>query len=246
MVKEQFSVLLKCFFRTYFIGSMYNTKGLQNLGLLYVMDPGLKFFYKNSTDKLMDARKRYLSHYNSHPYLLPFLVGYFLFLESRIAKGMLPKDSLTTIKTTTAYTLSALGDSFFGGSLLVLWSFVEIILLLNNHITWALVFFLFTFILLQCFRFFLFWQGFNKGLSFFEVIKSMDLIQWSNRIKIINSILLIFIWQKIVNLAKLLPQSLSFIIGGVIVGLFSFVVYKQYVLREAIVICVIILVVLLL
>ncbi len=236
MGKGQLLVLLKCFFRTYFIGSMYNTKGLQNLGLLYIMDPGLKYFYKGSAQGLAEARKRYLGHYNSHPYFLPFLVGYFLFLESKIAKGILPRDSLRTIKATTAYTLSALGDSFWGGSLLILWSFIEIILLINKYITLAFVFFISTFIFVQCFRFFVFWQGFNKGLSFFEVIKNMNLIQWSKRIKIINSILLIFIWQGIANLVEILPKSLVFIIGGVVIGISSFVVSQHHVLREILVI----------
>ena len=231
MGTKELKVLIKCFVRTYFIGSMYNTKGLQNLGLLYIMEPGLQMLYKDSPDKYLEARKRYLSHYNSHPYLLPFLVGYFLFLESRISQGIISPNSLNAIKETSAYTLSAIGDSFFGGSLLVGWALIEILFLLYNLKFQAVAFFFISFLLLQAFRFTIFWKGWNQGLSFFQYMREINLIEWSNRIKMVNAVLLVWIWKRI-SYSYMSDHFVVFVIGGIVFALLSYLVRKFFVPRE--------------
>ncbi len=232
MAKNDLRVLIKCFFRTYLLGSLYNNKGLQNLGLLYIMEPGLRLFYKDKRDKYLEARERYLSHYNSHPYLLPFLVGYFLFLESRIAQEIISPNSLNTIKETSAYTLSAIGDSFFGGSLLTGWALCEVLFLLYGQRLGAVLFFIGSFLLLQLFRFVIFWQGWTRGLLFFQYMKEINLIEWSNRIKMINAILIVWVWTKVSFLLNIYNHAIVFLIGGILIGVFSYLVHKHFISRE--------------
>jgi PTS system mannose-specific IID component len=195
------------------------------------MEPGLQMLYKDSPDKYLEARKRYLSHYNSHPYLLPFLVGYFLFLESRISQGIISPNSLNAIKETSAYTLSAIGDSFFGGSLLVGWALIEILFLLYNLKFQAVAFFFISFLLLQAFRFTIFWKGWNQGLSFFQYMREINLIEWSNRIKMVNAVLLVWIWKRISYL-YMSDHFVVFVIGGIVFALLSYLVRKFFVPRE--------------
>ncbi len=234
MGRDELKTLFSCFLRTYLIGSMYNTKGLQNLGLLYIMDPGLKMFYKDRPDEYFEARKRYLGHYNSHPYFLPLLVGYFLFLESKIAQGIINRDSLETIKQTSAYTLSALGDSLFEGSLIVSWAFIEILFLLYDLKIFAISFFILCFFILQLFRFIVFWEGWSKGLSFFQYLREANLIEWSNRIKILNGFFLVWIWYRICCLSHY-NLIIFFFVGGLALAIFSFLVYRHVVIRELVV-----------
>ncbi|WP_459874933.1 PTS system mannose/fructose/sorbose family transporter subunit IID [Desulfothermus naphthae] len=231
MGKKELYTLLKCFFRTYFIGCMFNTKGLQNLGLLYIMDPGLRLFYGENQKEYRKARERYLSHYNSHPFFLPLLVGYFLFIESRISQKMISPKALTAIKETSAYTLSAIGDSFFGGSLLVTWAFAEVLLILYGQKFWALLFFIFAFFSLQLFRFIIFWKGWSRGLAFFQWMKNINLIGWANKLKIINGIFLVFIWYRISCLSNY-NHLTFFLIGGIVIFISSFLVYKNVISRE--------------
>ncbi len=233
--KREVRILIRCFLRTYLIGAAYNTKGLQNLGLLYIMDPGLRFFYRDNTEGYLKARERYLDLYNSHPYFLPFLVGYFLFLEARVAKGLVGSDALAAVKQTSAYTLSAIGDSFFGGSLLVLWALLEALLLLYGMRFYALLLLVFFFLLLQSFRFFIFWKGWKRGLSFFQRLKEINLISWSHRIKILNSILVIFIWRRICMMSPY-PHEAMFLIGGAGIGLIAFGVARYGISKELVVI----------
>ncbi|WP_459893197.1 PTS system mannose/fructose/sorbose family transporter subunit IID [Desulfothermus okinawensis] len=235
MGRTHLLALLKCFFRTYFIGSMYNTKGLQNLGLLYVMDPGLKLFYGKDTKEYLKARGRYLSHYNSHPYFLPLLAGYFLFIECRISQKMISPKSLETIKETSAYTLSAIGDSFFGGSLLVTWALTEVLLVLYGQKTFALLFLLASFFTLQAFRFALFWKGWTRGLAFFQLLKEINLIEWSNRLKILNGFILVWIWYRISCLSSY-DHFNFFLLGGIVVSISSFLIYRNQIPREILVV----------
>ncbi|WP_461833141.1 PTS system mannose/fructose/sorbose family transporter subunit IID [Desulfothermus sp.] len=235
MSKKELSTLITCFFRTYFIGSMFNTKGLQNFGLLYIMEPGLRLFYGDNLSEYKKARQRYLSHYNSHPYFLPLLVGYFLFIESRISQKMISPKALEAIKETSAYTLSAIGDSFFGGSLLVTWALAEVLFVLYGQKIWGLIFFIFSFLILQLFRFVIFWKGWSRGLAFFQQMKEINLIGWANRLKIINGVLLVFVWYRISCLSKY-DHLHFFLIGGIVISISSFLVYKNIISRELLVV----------
>jgi len=191
--KLDFKILSSCFWRTYLIGGAFNTRGLQNIGLIYALDPALRVLYPDKK-KLIKARKRYLKLYNSHPFWAPLLVGIFLFLEIKIARGIVPAKMLPKIKSTMVYTLSAIGDSFFGGSILVTWSLSTILLLLCGLDKMAVFWVVLWFLSLQLFKIYTFYKGFSEGLDFLGRLKSWDLINLGSVFKIINAFLLLVIW----------------------------------------------------
>ncbi|MFW6415352.1 MAG: PTS system mannose/fructose/sorbose family transporter subunit IID [Thermodesulfobacteriota bacterium] len=220
--------LLLCFFRTYFIGACINLRGLQNIGLSFAMEPGLQELYSDFKD-LKKARKRYLSLYNTHPFWTPLLVGYFLFLESKISKGVMAPVSLDKIKTTTIYTLSAIGDSFFGGSLLIFWALVCICLLLSGGYLGALLWFALFFILLHVFKFITFWLGWTQGLAFLKKLQQIDLMGWGQRIKFLNMLLLLCLWYTI---SPWKMEGEKFLLGSAGLAVTGYIVYKQFISRE--------------
>ena len=59
--------LSQVFLRSYLIGACFNTRGLQNVGLAYAIDPGLKAIHAEPI-ALQQARKRSLQVFNTHPY----------------------------------------------------------------------------------------------------------------------------------------------------------------------------------
>ncbi|MGE4442579.1 MAG: PTS system mannose/fructose/sorbose family transporter subunit IID [Desulfomicrobium sp.] len=182
-------ILLRIFLRTYMVGATFNTKGMQNVGLAYIMDPGLRALYAADPRALRRARGRYLKHYNTHPFWTPLLVGIFLSMEKKIALGMLPADILPKLRSTTVYTLSALGDSFFGGSFLVLWSLVGVNLAAAGCVGTLAVWICLCFGALQLFKMYTFGRGYAQGLSFLQRLKSWNLIDWGQRLKLVNSVL---------------------------------------------------------
>lgn len=176
---------LHCFLRTYLVGATFNTRGMQNVGLVYAMEPGLRAIFPDPTAR-RNARKRYLRHYNTHPFWTPLLVGVFLALEMRIARGDFPPKLLSGVKDTTVYTLSAIGDSVFGGSLLVFWSLSTCTLVAAGHTLAAFWWSFALFVLLQLFKLFTFAAGLREGLTVLQRLKQWDLINWGERVKLLN------------------------------------------------------------
>lgn len=186
-------VLLRCLLRTWLVGAGFNTRGMQNIGLAYAIDPGLVQLYRDP-EALRQARVRYATHYNTHPFWTPLLVGIFLGMERKIAKGLFPADMLDSVRSTTVYTLSAIGDSLFGGSVLVLWSLSCACLVVAGHGSLAVALGALLFQGLLVFKALTFWLGFCEGLTFLHRLGRWNLINWSQRIKLFNAVLLVAFW----------------------------------------------------
>lgn len=182
-------LLLGIFLRTYLVGATFNTKGMQNVGLAYAMDPALVHLYNHDPAALQRARSRYLKHYNTHPFWNPLLIGIFLSMEKKIAQGLLPPDILPKLRSTTVYTLSALGDSFFGGSFLVTWSLIAVNLAVAGRIAWLAMWAGLCLVGLTLFKMYTFGRGYAQGLAFLQQLKSWNLIDWGQRLKLANGLL---------------------------------------------------------
>jgi PTS system mannose-specific IID component len=181
--------LLLCFFRTYLVGGAFNTRGMQNIGLVFALEPGLRAIYPDPVERCR-ARERYQRHYQTHMFWTPLLVGVFLSLEAKIAKGLFPPQLLEKVKDTTLNTLSAIGDSVFGGTLLVFWALSSGCMTATGHAAWAAAWTVAWFAVLQLFKMATFLAGFREGLTFLQRLKRWDLINWGARLKLVNAALM--------------------------------------------------------
>ncbi len=180
---------LRVFLRSYLVGAAYNTRGLQNIGFIYALEPGL-FAIHQDPKKLREARGRYIQHHNCHPFWAPLLVGIFLRVESDIAQGCLAPSTFTALKDTATNTLSALGDSVFGGTMLVTWALACALLIALDQPAAAAAISLFLFLALQFFKICTFAAGLRYGLSALLWLRRWDLINWGDRLKMVNALLL--------------------------------------------------------
>ncbi len=185
--------MLSCFLRSYLTGSAFNTRGMQNIGLAYAIDPGLKEIYSDPL-KLQKARRRHLKLYNTHHLWNPLLVGLFISLEKQISRGLFPPESMPKVKSTLVFTLSAIGDSFFSGTLLITWSLLTIILLFQGLFGWAAALGIVFFLGVQFFKLIIFHKGATQGLIFINHLKKWDLINWGSKLKVFNSLLVPAFW----------------------------------------------------
>ncbi|MHC1711984.1 MAG: PTS system mannose/fructose/sorbose family transporter subunit IID [Solidesulfovibrio sp.] len=185
--------LLSCFLRCYLIGAAYNTRGLQHVGLTFAMEPGLAALYPDPVDR-DKAFARYLKLYNTHFFWTPLMVGLFLSLEVKIAQGVAPAEMLDNIKTTTAFTLSAIGDTFFSASIMGLWGLSAACLVASGH-----------YILLGClagallataqiFKALTFHAGYREGFQVLRRLKRWDLVNLGRKVKVANAALLAVFW----------------------------------------------------
>ena len=189
-------VLMTCLARSYLVGANFNTRGMQNIGLIYAMDPGLRAIHAAPAE-LKAARKRYLPHYNTHPFWTPLLIGVFLSLEMSIAKKKLPPDALANVRETTTYTLSAIGDSVFGGGVMVMWALLTACLIVSGHGASAVVMGCGLLAGLQAFKAATFFLGVREGFSFLPRLKKLSLIDWGRRVKMANAGLIVLFWYLI-------------------------------------------------
>lgn len=187
------ALLIRTYLRCYFVGASFNTRGLQTVGLALAMEPGLAALYPDPAER-RTAWKRYLKIYNTHPFWTPFLVGVFLALEARIARKQFPDAMLDQVKSTVVFTLSAVGDSFFGGSLTVFWALSTACLLTAGHPWAAFGLGLALFAGLNAFKLGTFILGYRRGFAALTAIRSWDLVNWGRRLKVVNALLLLVLW----------------------------------------------------
>ena len=184
----------RCFLRSYLVGAAYNPQGLQNTGFFYALDPALRALYKDGA-ALREARLRHARYYNCHPFFTPMFLGVMLRMERTIAAGQLDPAILMSLKDTTANTLSAIGDSFFNGSLLGAWALGSACLVLAGHPLWAAALAVFLLVSLQAWKLITFIMGVRKGMAVLALLKRLDLATWSVRVKYANAALLSgFLW----------------------------------------------------
>jgi len=186
--------LLKCFFRCYLVGAAFNTRGLQNVGLAFSMEPGLRSLYPDPEDLRRALEERYMTLYNTHLFWTPLLVGVFLSTEVKISRGVLPAETLDKIRGATAFTLSAIGDSFFGGSAMGVWALTAACLTAAGRYDLLAAYALFLLAAAQIFKLITFFIGYREGFQVLKRVKRWNLVNWSRRVKILNAALLAFFW----------------------------------------------------
>ncbi len=211
------AVLLTCLGRSWLVGAGMSLHGMQSLGLAFAMNPGLMAIYSNA-QALTKARKRYSIHFNTHPLFVPALVGIFLNMENNMAKGILPVDTVENIRSTTISSLSAIGDSFFGGSLFCLWSLsTACLLLLEAHLA-AVLLCLATLFCFFLFKVGTFWLGFKEGLHFLSRLKRWNMVNCGRVIKTFNALLLLLFlllsWPGTLSLESWLLFMSVFLLAG--------------------------------
>lgn len=185
--------LLSCFFRCYFIGAAYNTRGLQHVGLAFAMEPGLKAIYPDEATR-NTVWPRYMQLYNTHFFWTPLLVGLFLSLEEKIARGVAPAEMLDNVKTTTAFTLSAIGDTFFSASVMGLWGLSAACLVATGCFRTLAVLVAALFVAIQIFKLMTFFSGYREGFQVLRRIRRWDLVNLGRRVKVANAVLLSVFW----------------------------------------------------
>jgi PTS system mannose-specific IID component len=192
MTPLSLKTLLRCLARTYLVSAAYNTRGLQNVGFIYAIDPGLAAIHGQGA-ALRAARGRYLRHYNCHPCWTPFLLGAFLRMETDIAAGKIDASLFMRVKDVSANTLSAIGDSVFSGSILAAWALSATLFAVLGEPKLALALTLALFTTLQCFKAATFFVGLRRGLVGLQLMARWDLINWGDIVKMLNAFLLILL-----------------------------------------------------
>lgn len=103
--------LFKSFFRLFLLQASWNFERMQNVGVLFVVEPALRSLYRDT--ELQEAYQRHLSYFNTHPYMAAPVLGATIALEEKRVSGKDGVFSVDDFKRMAMAPYAAIGDAFF-------------------------------------------------------------------------------------------------------------------------------------
>ncbi len=182
------ATVFSCLARTGLVNAAVTTRGMQQIGLAYILAPALRELYPDREAR-RHALARYAKHTNTHPFAQPFVAGVLIHMEADLANGLMNETGMEKLRSTMEPVLSAVGDSFFSGSLRPAWALACVCLLLNGHAAWAACFTLALFLLLQGLRCASFLYGLREGFPAVMKLARHRPVSWAERVKTANALL---------------------------------------------------------
>ena len=108
--------LIRVFFRSFFLQSVWNYQSLISVGFAYALVPVLNLLYDDQESKINFLR-RHLNFFNAHPYFASFALGAVIRIEQEISEGKGDPEQVPRLKNAMIGPLGALGDQMFWGTI---------------------------------------------------------------------------------------------------------------------------------
>jgi PTS system mannose-specific IID component len=110
------------FLKSYLLQGFWNYTQMQNIGLLYIILPHLKEFYKGDAEAYKRAVARNLESFNSNPVLSTYSIGAMIKHEEKISQTPAylcaeEERELRIIRASTSNTAASIGDRLFWATL---------------------------------------------------------------------------------------------------------------------------------
>jgi len=181
-------VLARVVLRSFLLQASWNFERLQNLGVLYVLAPALRYFYRD--EELVAAGKRHLEYFNTHPFMASPLLGAILDLEQKQSRGEERYVGVQDFKRMVMAPYAAIGDAFFWGGIRPLAAGIALFFAFKGSL-WAPLVYLLLFNLPHLwFRVVGLLRGYFLGMGIIEIIQRRRLPDLAVRIKEVTVVLL--------------------------------------------------------
>lgn len=115
--------IFNVYIRTFFLQAYWNFARLQNIGMLYIMEPVLNRLYKKRPEMYLRAKSRNMETFNSQPCMSTYSIGAMIKQEEKIAtvktgEALLHEErEWRIIRASTANTAASIGDRLFWATL---------------------------------------------------------------------------------------------------------------------------------
>jgi len=152
--------------RSLFLQASFNYERMQACGWLYALLPGLKKIHTNKKD-LSDSMKDHMEFFNTHPFLVTFIMGLVLAME----ENKEDRSTIRAIKIATMGPLGGIGDALFWLTALPICVGVGASIAIQGNIAGPFVFLLMFNALHFFLRFFLMKYGYNTGVKAISSLK---------------------------------------------------------------------------
>lgn len=155
----------KMVWRSCFLQSSFNYERMQSVGWLYAILPGLVKFHKNKED-LSASMTHNLEFFNTHPFLVNFVMGIILSLEQH--KKNIPL--IRAVRVSAMGPLGGIGDALFWFTLVPITAGITSNMALNGSIAAPFVFLLIFNGVQFGIRFWLMNMSYKRGLGAIDLL----------------------------------------------------------------------------
>lgn len=214
--------LIRSMYRSLYLHAVWNFERMQNVGFLYALIPAIQRLYPEK-EKRIQALKRHLEFFNTHPYMASPLIGVVTSMEERMANGenVKPED-IMAVKSTMAGPLAALGDSLFWASLRPFAGLLGVSIIIwgegNIKLLGPVFFLLFYNGFHFHVRFVGLWQGYKMETGVIEMLKK---INYQGIIELTHLLGLIVLGAVVVFMAYQFPHVKGVFFFGLIIVLLA-------------------------
>lgn len=152
--------------RSLLLQASFNYERMQAAGWLYSILPGLRHVHKNKKD-LSKAMKDHMEFFNTHPFLVTFIMGVILAMEQKKED----REAIRGIKVATMGPLGGIGDAMFYLTLLPITASIGASLAVEGNVLGPIVFLISFNVIHFGVRFGLMKYGYKTGVKAIATLK---------------------------------------------------------------------------
>ena len=160
------ATLNKMVFRSLNLQASFNYERMQAAGWLYCILPGLEKIHADNKEDLELSMEHNLEFFNTHPFLVTFVMGIILSLEQQKADI----ETIRAVRVAAMGPLGGIGDAIFWFTLVPITAGITSNMAINGSLAGPIMFLLiFNIVQFAC-RFFLMYWSYNLGTKAIDIL----------------------------------------------------------------------------
>ena len=154
------AVLNKMVWRSLNLQASFNYERMQAAGWLWSILPGLEAIHTNKDD-LSTAMTHNLEFFNTHPFLVTFVMGIVLSMEQQKADI----NSIRAVRVAAMGPLGGIGDALFWFTLVPITAGITANLAIDGNLVGPILYFIITFGVQMALRYWLMYWSYDMGID---------------------------------------------------------------------------------
>lgn len=192
-------MLTQMAFRSFFLQSSWNYRGMMSMGFLYAISPALDKIHAEGPAR-ESAYLRHLEYFNTNPYLSSVVMGVIIQLEERLSRGEITEDIIHDTKEGLMTACAAIGDGLFWDSWRPFVAAAALTFAFGNYLFTPLLFLAIYNLPHLYFRFGGVFWGYRQGTHVIRKLRQFQIPQIRQNLRMGTIVLLAYLIPNHVNL----------------------------------------------
>lgn len=191
-------LLARIAFRSFFLQSSWNYRGMMSMGFLYSIRPAIDQLHSPGPAREA-AYMRHLEYFNTNPYFASVVMGVTLALEERLSHGEIGEEVIHDTKEGLMTACAAIGDGLFWDSWRPFVAVVALIFAFGNYLLTPLIFLVLYNLPHLYFRFAGIFWGYREGTHVIKTLRQFQFPQIRQNLRLGTMVLLAYLIPNHVN-----------------------------------------------